>query len=125
MIINKIDLKKRLDVQSIQPKKLTVRLSALKGIGMADLENAIYDKVYRDGFVRRDDMISLRQWQKDILEEVHRKLASTEKYIDQGYSLDFVHFAVEEAFNTMIRFNGASSSEEILNDIFSNFCIGK
>lgn len=126
IIINKIDLKQRLDLEVVKGfNKPTVKVSALKSIGLNRLEKTIFNYVYRNGLIKKDAFLSLSQWQKEILKEMLQGLRTTEKYINESYPLDFINFSLEEVMHKLGKLAGEFRGEEILREIFSHFCIGK
>jgi tRNA modification GTPase len=125
IIINKIDIKQKLKIRDLPPIKGTkVKISALKNIGIKDLEEAIYKIVYNKG-IDRANLIFLNQYQQSILEKARDSIKEAAGFLRQGYTIDFVNLALKESLENLGKLSGEVVSEEILESIFSNFCIGK
>ena len=124
-IINKSDL-----AQKIQRDKLAkvsgpkVKMSALHNKGLKELEEAVFKNVYRKG-VSREDVIFLNQYQRQTLSAVEKSILGAYQYMEKGYTIDFVNFALKESLDNLAKLSGQVLADEVLHSIFSNFCIGK
>jgi tRNA modification GTPase len=123
-VINKIDLKQRLKLNKFEEKIPKVYLSALKNIGIEELEKRIFKMVYERG-LDRENLLFLSNFQKEILKRVKEKIIQAENFLKEGYSIDFVNFSLKECLDELRKLTGEVICEEILESIFSNFCIGK
>jgi len=124
LVINKIDLKQRLKLNKFEEKIPKVYLSALKNIGIEELEKRIFKMVYERG-LDRENLLFLSNFQKEILKRVKEKIIQAENFLKEGYSIDFVNFSLKECLDELRKLMGEVICEEILESIFSNFCIGK
>lgn len=133
-VINKIDLGQRINLKEISRIRdknknpgivaYTVRLSALKNTGLSDLEKAVYKCVYKKGFSRQD-IIFLNQYQSQRLKKVSEDIQQAGGFMEKGYTIDFVSASLKSCLDNLGKLSGEVFSEEILEGIFSNFCIGK
>ena len=121
-VVNKIDLRQKIDVKAL-PGKI-VYLSALKNQGIPALEKAVYGLVYQKG-VARHGLVFLSQYQSVILEEVIAHLARAKEFLLERVSFDMVNACLREALESFGRLTGEVECEEVLADIFGKFCIGK
>ncbi len=126
IVINKTDLPRRIEEERLRSlRKPLVRISALKGSGIDQLEKTVFNAVYRKGMERQDNVVILAKWQAQVLEDVLSHLNEAEKFVNEGFTLDFVSFAIKNALDDLSKLSGERIDEDVLNDIFSNFCIGK
>ena len=124
-VINKTDLKQKLDKQKLKKyAKTVVPMSALKSKGISALEEAVFNSVYKKGF-KRKDIIFLNKYQKQLLEKIRDNVACALDYLETGHTIDFVSFSLKEAIDDLGKLSGEVVPQEVLTDIFSNFCIGK
>ena len=124
-MINKSDLKQKLDIKKIRSfGNYKVKLSALKNKGIKALEEAVFKLVYKKG-IKKEDMLFLSQKQDGALKKINESISSVRQYLKNNYSLDFINLALKESLDDLGRISGEIFSQEILEDIFSNFCIGK
>ena len=126
IVANKIDLPCRIDKRQLESLgKPLVRISALKGIGIDRLEKAVFNAIYKKGLNREDSFVILAKWQAQVLGDILSHLVEAERFIDKGFTLDFVSFALKDTLDDLSKLSGERIDEDILNSIFSNFCIGK
>ena len=120
-VINKIDLERKIQLNSLEFKPI-VYLSALKNIGIKKLEDVLFKNIYKREPI---DGIFLSNYQIEILKKIKDILDESLKYIDRKESIDFVNLLLKEAFQEFGKITGEVLCEEVLENIFSNFCIGK
>ncbi|MBR6918264.1 MAG: tRNA uridine-5-carboxymethylaminomethyl(34) synthesis GTPase MnmE [Clostridia bacterium] len=102
-----------------------VSMSALTGEGKAQLE-ALISKLYNEDAidVSRDAVI----WnaaQKAALERACEGLEAAKSALEEQSPLDAVGVVCEEAIANILMIDGRDVSEEIIDGIFSKFCVGK
>ena len=125
-IINKIDLPQKLDARRLRKYKNTVtKISALKDRGLDRLEEAIIKAVFKKGLRKADDIFVSNIRHAGLLKEALERIGDAEDYFTKRYSFDFVFFSLSEALGAISQITGKSVTDDILDSIFSNFCIGK
>ncbi|NQV04601.1 MAG: tRNA uridine-5-carboxymethylaminomethyl(34) synthesis GTPase MnmE [Candidatus Omnitrophica bacterium] len=128
IVINKRDLKKRIDANKVRrvfPKKPVIYVSAINQSGIDELENIIQAVIF-EGKAPSADFISIsNDRQLDILnrslEDVNSALSS---YKDK-LPMDCMGTYVRSAIEGLGEIAGHTITEEALDRIFSEFCIGK
>ncbi len=100
-------------------------VSALTGDGIQELHKTLV-KLASSGF-RSDehDVIITNRRHKEALERAAADLDRARTTLSQGATNEFVALDLREAVNSLSEITGQLTSEEILNAIFSRFCIGK
>ncbi len=125
IVINKIDLKPKLKQKDIPAQKATkVYMSALRGQGIKDLEKAVFNSVYKQG-LDRENIIFLNQRQQQFLKQAKTAIVKAQEYLKAGQTVDFINFSLKDCLDSLGRLTGQVCSREILESIFSQFCIGK
>jgi tRNA modification GTPase len=125
LVVNKMDLTHRLDFKKIKEIKATiVKMSALKDTGLRRLEEAIHDNVYKPN-LSRENIIFLSQYQQEVLKEISNKIQEALNFLKEERPLDFINFSLKVCLDNIGKLSGEVYSEEILDSIFSQFCIGK
>lgn len=125
-VINKIDLKQRIDKQVIKRYfEYAVELSAKKFKNIELLEKMIRDFVYRGKVRAPQSMIAVNLRHKQALEKLNYHLKQARSSFQKGLSYEFVSQDVKEALGYLEEILGRSFNEQILDRIFSQFCIGK
>jgi len=127
LLINKIDLPQKIDkgkLKNLFPDTSPVEISALKGTGLEKLKERIakliLEKVAPDS---EEIMVNLRQ--KDCLEKAKSCLLRAKEGLKKDVSVEFLAFELREAISHLDEITGRRLGEEILDRIFSQFCIGK
>lgn len=101
-----------------------VPVSAVTGEGFLELEKAILSRVMGSRSASGEVMIdSLRQ--KELLESTAVSLQEVRIGIETGISLDGIAMDLKDALDSLGEITGEVTSGDILNSIFSGFCVGK
>jgi len=124
-IINKTDLSQKINLKDLaKSRRKTIRMSAFKDTGLKKLEAAVYSSVYQAD-IDKENIIFLNQYQRSLLESLKEEVGKTQAFLKDGYSFDFVKLALKGCLDSQPRLTGEVFSEEVLENIFSRFCIGK
>jgi len=128
VVINKTDLEEAIDlgrIKEIIGEKKLVRISLLKNKGLEALEDALEELVYEgEGFSKEQPFITNTRHQQAISQGLH-SLEDGIKALEEQMPLDFVEVDFKNAWESLGEVTGDTVSEDILDHIFENFCIGK
>jgi tRNA modification GTPase len=114
------DLKRRFQEDPI------VSISALKNEGIDHLKETIYTSlVHRDVRPSPEHLIVANIRHKTALSQVRDNLTNAVKGLEDGTSLEFIAFEIRSALEALGELVGETATEEVLNRIFEQFCIGK
>jgi len=129
VIINKKDLPLKLSLEEIKkrfPEDPLVSISALKNEGVEGLKKAIYSSlIHRDIRVSPEHLIVANIRHKTALTQINENLLNALKGLEEGASLEFIAFEIRSALDALGEMVGETTTEEVLNRIFDQFCIGK
>jgi len=124
--INKVDLAKTKYLKQIKDFFIgfkTVEISAKKLLNIQKLEEEIIKSV-GTGSVSLDIQYMLNARHKDAFLDIEKKLNEIKnKKIDGAQEI--IAFHIKEIMNLLGKITGQTVNEEILDMIFSRFCIGK
>lgn len=99
-------------------------VSAVTSEGFSDLEDLINSRLTGMEISGSELMIdSLRQ--KELLDRAVESLGSVKLSLENKVSLDAVALDLKEALDALGEITGEVTSEDILNNIFARFCVGK
>ena len=102
-----------------------INSSMIKSIGIQELEDAIRTMFY-DGHIAIDsDMIINNLRHKQQLELASGNMESVLKDLHTGVPLDCIEVDLRSCWENLGEITGESLDEDILDRIFSEFCIGK
>jgi tRNA modification GTPase len=129
VIINKNDLPLKVSQEEVKERFLTdsiVSISALRNEGIDGLEEAIYNSlIHRDVRPSPEHLIVANIRHKTALSQVEENLVNAVKGLEEGASLEFIAFDIRSALEALGEVVGEITTEEVLNRIFEQFCIGK
>ena len=120
IIANKIDL---IDDSKNIPKE-HYKTSLSQKVNMEDFKNNIYELFTNQNKDYSGVIISnLRHY--EALENANKELVNVKNGLDNNTSGDFLAMDIRQALEHIGTITGEISSDELLGNIFANFCIGK
>lgn len=125
LVINKIDLELRLAVDQLPPQYPRVLISAKTGEGLPQLEEAILDMVLGGHIRVADDLLVSNPRHKQALTHARECVSAALSAYRAGTPADFITIDLAEALDALGEITGETASEELIERIFSEFCIGK
>ena len=124
-IVNKTDLPTEIDVGEIQSHfEKIVFLSAASGEGLPELEQALSDILDTKEF-HPEEGVLFTQRQRADAQRALESLQEGETALLSGVTWDAVTVCVEDALNALAALTGEHVSEEIVDQVFEEFCVGK
>lgn len=126
-VINKGDLPPQIDLKQLArliPQEKPCLISARTGEGLLELEKRIEEKIHTLGGMQ-ESLSLTRARHKQALEEALAALARFRKGLQEGLSLEFVLIDLKNALDRLRELIGEIYSEDLLDVIFQEFCIGK
>jgi len=127
-VINKSDLPHRLsaaDEGRLAQRCPMVRVSALLGDGLADLRGAMLNAVRSDAVDRSAHPFWLGARHRAALRRAAAALRRARSAADGGLGLEFAAADLRDGLAALGEITGATTSDDVLDVIFSDFCIGK
>ncbi|MEN6511150.1 MAG: tRNA uridine-5-carboxymethylaminomethyl(34) synthesis GTPase MnmE [Chloroherpetonaceae bacterium] len=118
LIQNKID-----KVEKIDNKNSSIHISAKMGTGIDELNQFILNEALESINREQDILLNMRHYA--ILEKVKENLMSALASIDNNLENEFIAIDIRSAIKQLGELTGEIYNEDILNNIFSQFCIGK
>jgi tRNA modification GTPase len=129
VILNKNDLPQKMSVGEVRDRFMgdpIVSISALKGEGIDELKKTIYTSlIQRNVRTSPEDLIVANIRHKNALIQIRDNLSNVIKGIGEEISFEFIAFEIRSALEALGELVGETTSEEVLNRIFDQFCIGK
>ena len=124
---NKIDLQdEKLPSLDIPKKTLVIKTSALNNEGIEGLKDALFKKVLDKTQVEdRESVIITNERHYSALLKAKQSLSSALESLKKKESEEFIAVDLRAAIDSIGEIVGLVTTEDILNSIFSKFCIGK
>lgn len=124
-VINKLDLDMKIELDFIKNNfKYVVQISAKDNSSLSGLQTAILDALNLSKIDTHSAMITSERQRGCVLNAL-LTLKQASEDIDSGVTLDAISVLIEEAVDFLLELTGERSSEQILDELFSHFCIGK
>ena len=120
-------IRSKCDVSNLQPGSQadeSIVLSARTGPGMADLRQRLR-QITRDFNLDDSSIILARRRHLDALSRVQAALSRAQTTLAEGGGEELAAEDLREAQQHLGEITGQLSTEELLGNIFSSFCIGK
>lgn len=129
VLLNKTDLKTVVEVsdfaERLHPNQYILPVSAKEGIGLEQLEEAITNLFFQGELSWNDEVFITNVRQKASLQEALKSLELVKESIEAGMPEDFYSIDLMNAYEELGNLIGESVGEDLVNEIFSKFCMGK
>lgn len=124
-VVNKTDLPGKLDMDAIRAGFSNyVELSAGQGTGLKELEGAVARLLGTENFDPGDgELFTLRQ--RGAADRALEAVRQGREALSMGMTWDAVTVCVEDALSALYELTGRKASEEVVDQVFEQFCVGK
>ena len=128
-VFNKIDLSEKVPIANEIEKlkgKTFIEVSAKTNKGIESLKRNILELSYNSSKVGLDSSFVISNLRhKEVLVKSINSLQRATKTISSGLSNELIAIDIRDAMASLAEITGEISTDDILNNIFSRFCIGK
>ncbi|MGN0353486.1 MAG: tRNA uridine-5-carboxymethylaminomethyl(34) synthesis GTPase MnmE [Muricoprocola sp.] len=127
VLLNKADLETRTSKEDIEKllKHPVITISAKEEQGIEELENTIKEMFYQGEISFNDQIYITNIRQKNALIEAKESLERVEESIHMNMPEDFFSIDLMNAYEELGNVTGETVGEDLVNEIFSKFCMGK
>ena len=127
IILNKMDLEQKVDVNEKEISKFQniIKISALKKEGIEDLYEKIGNMFNLNQINVDSDIVITNQRHKCQIEKAIKNLNLALESLEKNMPIDIVAISLKDVLSDLGEITGEEASEEIINEIFSRFCLGK
>ncbi len=122
--INKTDLEKQIDVDKIDCKNI-VYGNTLNVENLEELKNKIVEIFNLEQIETSDFTYLSNSRQISLVKNAKKSLDNVLLGIENGIEVDMLSIDIKECIDYLGEIIGASYKEELLDEIFKNFCLGK
>lgn len=125
LIINKSDLQPKLDKEKIGfDFKYQIEISAKNNQGLSQLEAAI-NEIFRLSSIDSNSAIIANERQRQCVLRARENISEALDALNFGLSFDALTVSIELAIDALLEMSGEKASATIVDEIFSQFCVGK
>lgn len=127
VIYNKTDLTAAVDIEELRNKtgSPVIPVSVVEETGISQLEDEIKRMFFHGELSFNDEVYITNARHKAALEEAKESLKLVMGSIEMGMPEDFFSIDLMNAYESLGRIVGESVGEDLVNEIFSKFCVGK
>ena len=125
VLLNKIDLNKKINLEGHNLENIG-EISAKDNIGIEDMQEKIYSYIVEEDVENSSEKLIITNIRhKTALEKTKDAIRNIFETIDMGLPMDLISVDLKEALDSLSEITGEISSEDILDHVFGNFCVGK
>ncbi|MGL4947400.1 MAG: tRNA uridine-5-carboxymethylaminomethyl(34) synthesis GTPase MnmE [Cetobacterium sp.] len=125
-LINKTDVESKLDITPLTKIKKWIKISALEKIGIDLMEKEIYSYIVSGQVEDSSEKLVITNIRhRSALEKTKIAVENIFQTINMGLPMDLIAVDLKEALDSLSEVTGEISNEDLLDHIFSNFCVGK
>lgn len=128
VLINKRDLGEAISIEEISaklPASQVIEASLLKGQGITEIEDAVEDLVYGGEIVQKESMMVNNVRHIELLQQAVKSLTDALHMSEMREALDFIEVDVKNSYERLGEIIGETVSDDIINEVFARFCLGK
>ncbi|MCS5420799.1 MULTISPECIES: tRNA uridine-5-carboxymethylaminomethyl(34) synthesis GTPase MnmE [Psychrilyobacter] len=125
-ILNKIDIEQKIDLSKLDKVGRWIEISAKENIGIAKMEEEIYSYIVSGKVEDSSQTLVITNIRhRSALVKTKEAIENIFETINMGLPMDLIAVDLKEALDALSEVTGEISSEDVLDHIFSNFCVGK
>jgi tRNA modification GTPase len=127
LVLNKADLRKKLQVPEDVGRKCvsSVPVSALMRTNLGKLSEALLEGILPSGVWQGDRKTVTNIRHQRCIKQARKWMARALSGLGQGLSEEFVSHDLRKVLEALSELTGETTNDEVLDTIFSSFCIGK
>ena len=126
LIINKMDLENNLNIEDLNINNQDIiKMSIKENQGIDDLKNKIIEKFNLSELETKDPTYLSNSRSISILEKCLKSIKEIEKGLKENMPIDMIELDIRNIWEELGKINGTTYEEELLDEMFSRFCLGK
>ena len=124
IVINKNDLDKKIDISSMKLENVvTTHANQIEGI--KNLKEKIIELFQLETIKSKDYTYLTNARQISLAKQAYQSLKDADKALKDNLPVDMIEIDLKDTFDLLGEIIGETYSEEILDHLFANFCVGK
>ena len=124
IIINKIDLDNKLEIEQLKEKNI-VKISALKDNNLEELKNKIIEMYNLEEIESKDATYLTNARGLSLLRQAQEIIKDIKAGIETRQPIDMIEIDLKRIWELLGEITGETYQEELINQLFSQFCLGK
>ena len=123
MIVTRNEIEEVYNKVSGEPK--IIEISAKNNQGIEELEETLKEMFFAGNLAFNDEIYITNVRHKTALQDAYESLMKVNDSIEMGMSEDFYSIDLMDAYESLGSITGETIGEDLVNEIFSKFCMGK
>ena len=124
IIINKIDLENKLEINQLKEENI-VKISALKDNNLEELKNKIIEMYNLEELESKDATYLTNARGLSLLKQAQEIISDIKEGIKTQQPIDMIEIDLKRIWELLGEITGETYQEELINQLFSQFCLGK
>ena len=127
-LMNKSDLERKLDTEELKkelPGAVFIEASVTEGEGVSELEKTIKDMVFGGEVSQKSSLIVTNARHEALLREAKKAIGDALQLTEMGEPLELIEIDVNQAYASLGLIIGEEVGDDIINEVFRRFCLGK
>ncbi|MEG0292194.1 MAG: tRNA uridine-5-carboxymethylaminomethyl(34) synthesis GTPase MnmE [Anaerovoracaceae bacterium] len=128
LLANKVDLCTKVDISKIKeslPGAIIIETSMAENRGIERIEEEIEKLVYGGKVKQQESLLVTNVRHSQLLIESKNALDDAKNMTQLGEALEFIEIDVKRSYELLGEIIGETVSEDIINEVFARFCLGK
>lgn len=125
LVVNKIDLPSLINLSEYEEKHPIVYMSALENKGIEELKDKIKELFHMNQMETKDMTYLTNARSIAILKNALVSIEEIKKGIFENQTIDMLEIDLKEVWNLLGEIIGETYQDELLDQLFSQFCVGK
>ena len=128
VLLNKSDMDRKIEtdrIKEILGDKTFLDTSMETGQGVEELKDIIEKMVYKGNLKQDNSLIVTNARHLNLLRDASAFLEDSLKSIESNQPLEFIEIDVKNTYDDLGAILGEEVGDDILNEVFSRFCLGK
>ncbi|WP_172188180.1 tRNA uridine-5-carboxymethylaminomethyl(34) synthesis GTPase MnmE [Lentilactobacillus kribbianus] len=129
VVLNKTDLTPKIDLVELRQLVGTspiISTSAIQASGLEDLEEIIAHMFFNEGIENsQNDVVVTNARHIGLLNQANQSLKAVVDGLESGLPVDLVQIDMTHCWDLLGEITGDSYQDELLDQLFSQFCLGK
>ena len=126
ILINKIDLESKIDLSELDvDQNRIIQLSIIQNKGIDQLKEKITELFHINELETKDPTYLSNARTISILKNCLKKVEEIETSLQQDIPIDMIELDIKKIWEELGKINGSTYEEELLDEMFKRFCLGK
>lgn len=127
-LINKTDRGIAVDKEEIKtkiPQAQVIYTSVINDEGIAEIEDAIENMVYGGQAKQQDSLMVTNVRHEELLRQADSAAGDALEMTDMMQPLEFIEVDINRSYELLGEIIGETVADDIINEVFARFCLGK